>query len=292
MPITGRLASLISGPLLIMALLLGALMLFQDRLLYFPSQITLEHYAPNGLDVWPQTSAIPASDTNQLPQTPSLDQQHELLGLIGHPENNQSEAGLAIVFHGNAGHAGHRNNYAIQLTQFGVRTILAEYPGYGPRSGRPSEDALVSDGVNIVKLAHQQYGGPVWLVGESLGAGVAAAVIKEVPSLVHGIVLITPWNRLTDVAAFHYPFLPVSWLLKSDYDSVEALVGFTGPKLIIVAENDRIVPAELGMDLFKNISQPKRLVRVDNAGHNDWMTRVEPEFWQTTINWLIDASRK
>ena len=288
MPILKRLVPIFSGPLLIVGLLLGALMLFQDRLLYFPSRVALEHYVPDGLYAWPQARS--GSITEQFSKTPSPDEYHELLGLIGNPENNQRVNGLAVVFHGNAGHAGHRRYYVDQLTPLGLRTILAEYPGYGPRSGSPSEPVLISDGVDIVKRAYQQYGGPVWLIGESLGAGVAAAVLESVPSLVQGIVLITPWNRLMDVAALHYPFLPVRWLLKSDYDSVAALHEFTGPKLVIVAENDSIVPAELGVDLFEKTSQPKRLVTIKRAGHNDWISHVEPEFWQNSMNWLIDTS--
>ena len=292
MPILKRLVFILAGPLLIVATLLGALMLFQDRLLYFPSKVALEHYVPDGLYAWSKTTATSDSITEQSLKTPPPDAYHEVLGLIGNPENNQRVTGLVVVFHGNAGHAGHRRYYADQLTPFGIRTILAEYPGYGPRSGNPSEHVLISDGVDIVEQAYRQYGGPVWLIGESLGAGVAAGVLEKVPSLVQGIVLITPWNRLMDVAALHYPFLPVRWLLKSDYDSIEALHEFTGPKLIIVAEIDSIVPAELGLDLFEKISQPKRLVTIKNAGHNDWMSQVEPKFWQTTINWLIDASNQ
>lgn len=270
MLILKRLVSLLSGPMLVIGLLLGALMLFQDRLLYFPSKVAIDNYAQGYLELWPHTN--------------------EVLGLISHPENNESAAGIAIVFHGNAGHAGHRSYYADELKRLGMRTILAEYPGYGPRTGKPSEDVLISDGVNIVTKAHQQYGEPLWLIGESLGAGVAAAVLREVPALVRGIVLITPWNRLQDVAAFHYPYLPVRWLLKSDYDSIEALAEFAGPKMVVVADNDRIVPAELGIDLFDNISEPKQLIRLENAAHNDWINFIEPEFWQTTTDWLLDAS--
>jgi pimeloyl-ACP methyl ester carboxylesterase len=212
--------------------------------------------------------------------------------LIGTPPKDKPTIGTVVVFHGNAGHAGHRSYYASMLTELGIRTILAEYPGYGPRSGKPSEDVLISDGVEIVRQVHQLYGKPVWLLGESLGAGVAAAVVKEAGALVQGIVLITPWNRLIDVAVFHYPYLPVRSLLKSNYDSIDALLEFDGPKLVIVADDDVIVPTELGLNLYRQTSQPKRLVRVENAGHNDWINFVDREFWQNNMGWLIDASRK
>lgn len=286
-----HLARILAAALLIVALFLAAIMVFQDRLLYFPSKVAIDYYTPDGLDTWPKTTAISESNTNSL-RIVSPNASHEVLGLIGNSVDAQNAIGTAIVFHGNAGHAGHRSYYPNQFSGLGIRTILAEYPGYGPRPGKPSENVLVSDGVDIVTLAHQQYGAPIWLVGESLGAGVAAAVLQQTPTLVQGIVLITPWNRLADVAAFHYPFLPTSWLLKSSYDSIEALSGFAGPKLIVVAENDRIVPAELGLKLHDQLSQPKRFVSVDNAGHNDWIASLEADFWHTSFDWLINMSTK
>ncbi len=53
--------------------------------------------------------------------------------------------------------------------------ILAEYPGYGPRDGKPDEESLVADAQATIELAHRLYGAPVLLIVESLGAGVVAA---------------------------------------------------------------------------------------------------------------------
>ena len=58
-----------------------------------------------------------------------------------------------IVFHGNAGHAGHRRFYADALKRLGLRVILAEYPGYGPRSGNPNEASLVDDASRTMSMA-------------------------------------------------------------------------------------------------------------------------------------------
>ncbi len=289
MKLLRRILVSLSGPVTIVAILFGVLFMFQNKLLYFPTRTDLADYVPFGLEVWPADSeVIQLPVANQSTQTPSP--AGHILGLVAEPPDEVSIQGTVILFHGNAGHAGHRSYYAQQLTALGMRTILAEYPGYGPRRGKPSEHVIVDDAVRITELAHALYDAPVWLVGESLGAGVAAAVARRVLDLVQGIVLITPWNRLADVASHHYPFLPVKWLLRSDYDNVALLALFAGPKLVVVADRDNIVPATLGVDLHQQIQEPKRLIRLANAGHNDWIVQTSPSFWSDIVQWLQESA--
>ena len=112
----------------------------------------------------------------------------DLRGLVAEPAG--PVRGTAIAFHGNAGHAGHRVFYAAALTRLGWRVILAEYPGYGPRGGLLGEESLTGDAEQTVALAHRQYGAPLLLMGESLGAAVAAAAAARQPDLVAGLLLI------------------------------------------------------------------------------------------------------
>ena len=96
-------------------LFLAALYLGQDRLLYFPARAPLEAWAVAGLRPWPS--------------------EDDPRGLLREPDG--AARGTAVVFHGNAGHAGHRGYYADALASLGWRVVLAEYPGYGPRAGPP-----------------------------------------------------------------------------------------------------------------------------------------------------------
>ena len=97
----------------------------------------------------------------------------------------------------------------------GLRVIFAEYPGYGPRAGALGEASFVADAEQTVALAHRQYGGPLLMVGESLGAAVAVAAAVANPQqreLSAGLLLITQWDRLAHVGAHHYPWLPLSMI--------------------------------------------------------------------------------
>jgi alpha-beta hydrolase superfamily lysophospholipase len=250
---------------LIALVLLAAIALFQDRLLYFPTRAALDEMASGGLRAWPASA--------------------DFRGLVAEPAG--SARATAIVFHGNAGHAGHRDYYAAALTRLGIRVILAEYPGYGPRSGPIDERRLVDDAEQTISLAHGRYGAPLLVIGESLGAGVAAAAAARRHDQTAGLLLITPWDRLQNVAAHHYPWLPARWLLRDRYDSAAHLASFGRPVQVAIAEHDRIVPARFGRALFDALAEPKRLAVVASADHNDWIGRLDDTWWQQTTAFLL-----
>jgi pimeloyl-ACP methyl ester carboxylesterase len=200
----------------------------------------------------------------------------------------------AIVLHGNAGHVGHRRRYAELLTRLGLRVILAEYPGYGSRPGRVDEATLVADAAETFTLARRLHPGPLLLVGESLGSGVAAAATAAAtardPGAVDALLLILPWDRLANVARYHYPWLPAGWLLRDRYDSVDHLAGFRGPVLVAVAGRDALVPERFGVALHAALSGPKRLHRSPQAQHHDWHAHVDEAWWRGAVDFLLGAA--
>jgi fermentation-respiration switch protein FrsA (DUF1100 family) len=242
--------------------------ILQDRFIYFPEKAAIEDVVSGGLRAWPTPEAF--------------------LGLVAEPAG--SARATVIVFHGNAGHAGHRSFYAAALTRLGLRVILAEYPGYGPRDGTLGEESLVADAQQTIALAHRLYGAPLLLIGESLGAGVVAAAGSRERDKTAGLLLITPWDRLEHVAAYHYPWLPLKWLLRDRYDSVTHLASFGRPVLVVVAERDSIVPPRFGEALYNSLAEPRQLMVVKAAGHNDWIGRVDETWWREAISFLLTPS--
>lgn len=249
------------------AVFVAGITMFQDRLLYFPSHTRVADMTTASLRAWPSAQ--------------------DFRGLVADAQG--PARGTAIVFHGNAGHAGHRDFYVRALAPLGLRVILAEYPGYGPRGGELGEASLVADATQTVALAHRQFGVPLLLVGESLGAGVAAAAAAKQRDAVAGLLLITPWDRLRHVAAFHYPWLPVGWLLRDRYDSADHLATIGRPVVVAVAERDDIVPARFGRALHDALTGPRQLDVIPAAGHNDWVLRVDGAWWRRAVSFLLDA---
>ncbi|MBK7355771.1 alpha/beta hydrolase [Propionivibrio sp.] len=251
-----------------LAVLIGIAM-FQDKLLYYPEPASVMQMASGGLVPWPTVD--------------------DFRGLLA--EADDPVRATAIIFHGNAGHAGHRQFYVGELKQLGLRVILAEYPAYGPRGGAVGEKSLVGDAEQTIALAYRMYGGPLLIIGESLGAGVAAAASVRQRDSIAGLLLITPWDKLEHVAEHHYPLLPVHWLLHDRYDSVTHLASFRRPVWVAVAAEDSIIPSRFGRALYDALAEPRRLAMIKGADHNDWFDRLDDTWWLQAVDFLLGKTR-
>jgi len=196
--------------------------------------------------------------------------------------------GTIVLFHGNGGTAFDRGFYLEPLMDLGFRVILAEYPKYGGRPGKVGEKSFVADALETIRLAHMQYGDPLYLLGESLGCGVAAAAARQSTTPVAGIILITPWDSLAAVAKHLFPFLPVNLLLTDKYDSIANLQSFQGKISVVGAERDEILPIRHAHNLFANLPEGrKRMWVIRNAGHNDWPMYADPMLFKEITDFVI-----
>ena len=245
--------------------------LSQRKLLYLPSKAktTIQQAERQGLKHWPNFQQHRGFINIHAPATPS---------------------GTLIVFHGNAGSASHRSYYSDALTQQGFRTIIAEYPGYGGRAGSPSEQDIVADANKTLHLVHEAFGEPLFLWGESLGSGVAAAVIAKTSIPIRGLVLLTPWDSLAEIAQTHYWYLPARHLVLDKYDSTENLKNFGGHIAVILAERDEVIPAPHGQRLFDAITSNKQLWHFPDARHNTWPIEPHAPWWQEVTQFLTQDS--
>ncbi|MFZ4536966.1 alpha/beta hydrolase [Propionivibrio sp.] len=266
---TSRVSGLVMPLSIVVLLFVGGVAMFQDDLIYFPENP-------------PLAAVLADARRHDLTAWPGEDDYRGLLREAAGPAR-----GTLVLFHGNAGQAVHREWYASELTRLGLRVILAEYPAYGARAGKLGEAALVADAAETLAQARRQFPGPLLLAGESLGAGVAAAVAKS--AKVDAVLLITPWDRIESIAHHHYPWLPVGLIMRDRYDSVANLSGYNGRVAVIIAEHDSIVPPNFGHRLFESLSEPKQLWIVPAADHNDWMGHVDAAWWQSVIGFLIGS---
>lgn len=189
--------------------------------------------------------------------------------------------GTVVVFHGNADRALNRSVYAQTLGPMGYRVVLAEYPGYATFPGVPSETSLSGANNALLDAVHRRFPGPVYLVGESLGAAAAARAVQDRGNLVSGVVLITPWDSLLAVAKERYRWAPVAALLQDRYDSVHALHAFTGPVTVVAAQEDRTIPPAHAQALFDALPTARKRMLVVPGGHTSWT--LPEDFWATTL---------
>lgn len=141
------------------------------------------------------------------------------------------------------------------------------YRGYGGSTGSPSEAALIADAQATYDAIRQKHK-KIAVMGRSLGSGVAVALAATRD--VEKVVLVTPYDSIANVAAGHYPWAPVKWLIKDDYDSVKRMAFVRVPVLVMIAEHDESIPRSCSDALLAAIPRKHRHVKVMPEGtHND-----------------------
>lgn len=240
----------------------------QDRFIYFPNKMRPSDngLAEAGLKFW----------------RPYGNNYH---GLIDARAMDNAK-GTIIVFHGNAGRAADREFYTRAFRPLGYRVILAEYPGYGGRPGRPGETSFLNAGREVLRLAFDEYGGPIYLIGESLGCGVATWLAGHAPAVVEGLILFTPWDTLASVARKMVPPFIVRFALEDRYDSISNLRAYKKRLVIVGAGCDTIVPVEHARALYDSYEGQKRMWTIPEAGHNDWPLAIDGAQIKEIINFV------
>jgi len=143
---------------------------------------------------------------------------------------------------------------------------LLHYRGYGGSSGVPSEEAIQRDALTLFDKVQAEHP-HIAVIGRSLGTGVATRLSSERP--VSRLVLVTPYDSFQEVAAEHFPYVPVRWLLRDKYDSGKYASRITIPTAIVAAENDEVIPGASTRKLFERFGKGVASMKVISAtGHN------------------------
>ena len=194
---------------------------------------------------------------------------------------NQPAVGGVLMCYGNASSAVRCSVYADVIQSVApLDFFVLEYPGYEDRAGAPSQESLSRAAKEAFQLLDTNR--PVYLVGESLGAGVAAFLAGEFPEKIAGVILLSPYHRLADVAQSHYPLLPARWILRDDFQPENYLRNFHGRVGVMIDGRDEVVPAKFGRRLFDGYAGTKRLWDYPESNHVELGEKPET-FWKAVI---------
>jgi hypothetical protein len=242
--------------------------LFQERMIFFPRP--LEHR--------------PAQRSNIEEITIPVAGGVKLRGWF--VKGRGAPAPLIIYFGGNAEEVSWLGEAAGNLA--GWSLLLVNYRGYGESEGKPGERELLADAIAIHDYAKQRPDvnpGRIVAMGRSLGSGVAVYLAAKQP--LRGVILISPYDSLVAVAKHHYPFLPISLMLRHRFDSVARAPQIDAPLLCLVATEDRIIPASHSRTLFDAWRGRKTWHEVPRADHDS--IAGEPGYWSAIADFLTSV---
>ncbi len=178
---------------------------------------------------------------------------------------NADVSDAIIYFGGNAEDVS--GNIPDYMTMFPRHDVyLVNYRGFGGSTGSPTEAGLYKDALAVFDEIRSRYT-EISVIGRSLGSGVATylATARDIDNLI----LVTPFDSLENIAKKAMPILPVSLLLKDKFDSVGRVADITAPVLVVIAENDDIIPRQRSDALVAAF--PKSQVSVEiipDTAHN------------------------
>ena len=164
----------------------------------------------------------------------------------------------------------------------GYTVYLANYRGYGGSTGSPSQRALFADALNIYDMLEGRHAA-ISAVGRSLGSGIAVYLASQRP--LERLVLSTPYDSALAIAQTMYPIYPMSLMLKDSYRSVDYATQVRAPTLLLLAGDDRIVPAAHSIRLAGAfVDGVAERVVIAQAGHND--LSMYPGYWDAISRFL------
>lgn len=230
---------------------IAALMFFAQTRMLFPTGKVAEALLP------------PGSERLEL-ESPSGER---LVGVHIPPQREQGDRLLVLGFAGNAWNATAAADYLHEL--FPESHVAAfHYRGYAPSGGTPGADAFRQDALLIHDfLAARLRPSRTVAVGFSIGSGIAPYLAAH--RRIDGLILVTPFDSLTELAAGHYPWLPVRWLLRHRMEPAEDLRGHSLPVAILAADRDTLVPSVRTEALRRTVSNLVFDRTIAGAGHND-----------------------
>lgn len=215
-----------------------------------------------------------------------------LYGWLFH-SNTQPAAATVVYAHGNGGNLSYCDWVGESLAARGFDVLLFDYRGYGQSEGESAGEAgLYADAEAAYDFLTKERGVPagrVVLYGQSLGTAAVGDVAarRECGALV----LESGLSSAADMAAVVMPWLPrfVRGLTKNKLDTASKLPAVRCPVLVVHGDRDEIIPAAQGRRLFEAAPEPRRLIVIEGAGHND-LSNVGGEKYIDTLAEFIRGS--
>lgn len=151
---------------------------------------------------------------------------------------------ILLMLHALLGNSGGLQPAALHFTDE-YRVILPDARGHGGSdlylTGAFTLDNMVSDAVAIIRMVSPS--SPVVLIGQSMGASVAARVAKDFPELVTALVLENPpWGSFDPSVCIDMSATATTRLL----ESVKRLRAMTTEEVATMAETWQLSPLQMG----------------------------------------------
>ena len=190
------------------------------------------------------------------------------IGIHGWFLPHENPRATMLFLHGNGGNISHRLEKLAMYHQMGLAVLIIDYRGYGLSQDSPSEQGTYLDAEAAWKYLSGNKSLPadkIIIYGESLGGAVATwLALQHQPG---ALILESAFTSVMDMGKHYYPWLPIRWISRIRYPTLDRIKQVHVPLLIIHSPMDDIVPYAQGQELFAAANEPKSFLEI-TGDHN------------------------
>jgi uncharacterized protein len=251
----------------------------QPRFIFFPSRV---------IEKTPDLLNLPYQDV----WLPVPVRSHKVENIHGWwLESQQPNAKVLLYLHGNGINIGANIAHASRFYKLGFSVLLIDYRGYGrSEGGFPNETKVYQDAATAWNYLVQQLQIPpeqIFIYGHSLGGAIAIDLAVKHPNAA-GLIVESSFTSIREVIAYRnlFPLFPVDLILTQRFDSIQKLPKLKVPVLFIHGTADSTVPFFMSQKLYAVAPDPKKLILVPDAEHNNLADIAGWEYMQWVDNFV------
>lgn len=187
-----------------------------------------------------------------------------------------------IYLHGNADNVSswYKSCFTIQK-HVPVNALIIDYRGYGKSTGKPTRKGVIIDAQAMYQYLIQRglTSNDISIYGMSIGGAIGLELAIRVK--VKSIVIQSSISSIQEVAKDFYPVIP-QFIIRNDlFNSAENIKKITVPVFISHGSNDETVPVKHSYKLYEQANEPKKLLILKGAGHNELGNYFNKEYFNT-----------
>ncbi len=213
-----------------------------------------------------------------------------LHGWFVHAQGAQPADATVLYFHGNGGNINGLGWLAADLSRRSFNVLLFDYRGYGRSEGVVTDEhGLYADADAAYDYLTRERGvrpERLALYGQSLGT--TAAVDVAARRSCAALVLESGLSSANEMAGAFFPWLPqrLRGFGQNRLDSARKLASVSCPVLITHGTLDRTIPVSQAHILYEAAHEPKKLLIIEGAGHNDVSAVAGPTYLSTIADFI------
>ncbi|MCK5717927.1 MAG: alpha/beta hydrolase [Thiomargarita sp.] len=197
---------------------------------------------------------------------------------------SEQPAPLIIYFGGNSEEISSHIRDSNYLNNWSL--LLVNYRGYGLSEGEPSEQNFFNDAVLLYDTFSKRTdinANRIVAFGRSLGTGVAVYLASKRPKL-SGVILVSPYDSIQNLAQKVYPYVPVSLLLKHPFDVISLAPSIKSPLFALIAQHDSVIPSSNSLALIKAWGGVTHQQLIPNTNHHN--ISMSDMYWTYIMDFL------